>query len=479
MNVRSNVDYTSRDYEGFRNDMIALLKTKIPEYSDFSESDMGIVLIELLAHGLDIVSFYNDKVANEIFPDTATERESVIKHCRRLGYELKNSTPSKFKQVFKIIPQEVDYVIPRGMKITTSADDDILVEFEVTEDLLIPKGCNGLEQDESGNYLYTVEIEQGTSVNSDIIGSSNGTPYQEFMLSYAPVILDSLRVTVASELDIEDWERVDNFIDSDQSSKQYMVEVTENDYVKILFGSGVSGMIPPPFDNGISATYRIGGGSQGNVSLNTITEMPSRPAVILDTFNVEQIQLGKDKETIEEATVNATLSLRTLWRAVCLEDYENLLYQEFATDILQCKAKAEDDRFTISLYVLTNDPKEDLPEDQKQKYLEFLDERKEIGYDLKMYPPSYEEVTLTITAKTTKAYENETIKGVIESFVLNEYDKGIMKFGEELLLSKLTMSLMSLQGIIDVNIEHTGNLKPNATSIVKVTTVTANVTGGV
>lgn len=152
MKYRSNVDYTTRDYEGFRNDMIELLKKKIPEYSDFSESDMGIVLIELLAHGLDVISFYNDKIANEIFPDTATERESIIKHCRRLGYELKNATPSQYYQVFKIVPQESTYVIPRGTRLYTKGDDS--VEFELIEDLKIPPNCTGLEKDGHGNYLY-------------------------------------------------------------------------------------------------------------------------------------------------------------------------------------------------------------------------------------------------------------------------------------------------------------------------------------
>ena len=145
MKVRQNVDYTTRDYEGFRNDMLTLLKQKIPEYSDFSQSDMGVVLIELLAHGLDIISFYNDRIANEIFPDTALDRESIVKHCRRLGYELQNAVPSQFKQVFKITPQTYDYFIPRGMKLITTGEET--VEFELIEDLTIPANCTGVEQD--------------------------------------------------------------------------------------------------------------------------------------------------------------------------------------------------------------------------------------------------------------------------------------------------------------------------------------------
>lgn len=477
MNYRSNVDYTTRDYEGFRNDLLELLKKKIPEYSDFSQSDMGVVLIELLAHGLDVLSYYNDRVANEVFPDTAVERESIIKHCRRLGYELKNSTPSRFYQVFKIHPQPHDYVIPRGLKLKTSGEE--LVEFELIEDLIIPKGCNGLEKDEKGNYLYKALVEHGSSVYADIIGTSNGTPYQNFTLSYYPIIIDSLQVFVRSEYDIEEWERVNNFIDSDISSKQYMIEVTENDYVKVLFGSGYSGMIPPIYDNGLSANYRVGGGIVGNVSLNSITEITSKPAVIIETMNVEQVQVGTDKETIEEAKFHAPLSLRTLWRAVTLVDYENLLIQEFPHDVKQVKAVAEEDRYTISLYVLTTSVKEDLPKDLKEKFLTFLDERKEIGYNLQMKAPTYEDITLNVNVTTTRAYQNSDVKDSVASYLAQKFEKGNMSFGEPLIKSQITGELMSLMGVHDLDITTQGNINPPNHKIINVNTINVNVVGGV
>lgn len=476
MSKQRNIDYTTRDYEGFRNDMIDLLKQKVPEYSDFSESDMGVVLIELLAHGLDILSYYNDKVANEIFPDTATDRESIIKHCRRLGYTLKNSIPSQYYQVFKIIPQPLDYVIPKGFKVKTSGEENI--EFELVHDLIIPKNCTGLETDEHGNYLYKVLIEHGNTVNSDIVGTSNGTAYQEFLLSNTPIIVDSLKVYVQSEYDIEEWERVDNFVDSDTTSKQYMIEVTENDQVKIMFGSGISGAIPPRYEDGISASYRIGGGDIGNVSLESITEMTSKPAIIIDTMNVEQVQVGKEKETIEEAKIHAPLSLRTLWRAVTLQDYEDLLIQEFPGEILRAKAIAEADRFTISLYVLTDDKTVDLPEANKTKYLEFLDSRKEIGYNLQMFPPTYEVVNLTVDITTNKANTNENIKNLV-SLYFSTYTKDYFNFGEELLVSRMMKELLMLSGVYDVNIVTEGNTKPTSNKIVKLGTVTINVKGGV
>lgn len=476
MNIRQNVDYTTRDYEGFRNDMLTLLKQKIPEYSDFSQSDMGVVLIELLAHGLDIISYYNDRIANEIFPDTALDRESIVKHCRRLGYELQNAVPSQFKQAFKINPQTYDYFIPRGMKLVTAGEETI--EFELIEDLIIPANCTGVEQDREGNYLYTALVEHGNTVTSDIIGTSNGEPYQEFTLSYPNVILDSLTVFVRNEYTIEEWTRVSNFIDSDRTSKTYMVEVLDNGLCKITFGNGTSGMIPPQFENGISANYRTGGGLDGNVSLFNITELPSKPAVILETFNVEQVQLGSDAETVEQARIHAPLSLRTLWRAVTLYDYENLLIQEFPEEILSVKAVAENDRFTISIYILTNSPLGDLPEENKEKYLEFLDERKEIGYNLVIKPPKYSDVTLNVNVKTTKANYNEHIKNVVNAHLSANYDITTYGFGEELIISQVMKDILMLNGVIDVNITADGNIKPSSDTIIRLVSFNVVVSGG-
>ena len=60
------IDYTNRDYEAYKEMLIQNLQEKMPEYTDTRETDAGIVILECLANGLDILSMYNDAVANEI-----------------------------------------------------------------------------------------------------------------------------------------------------------------------------------------------------------------------------------------------------------------------------------------------------------------------------------------------------------------------------------------------------------------------------
>src|SRR5947207_7048277 len=89
------VDYMARDYESLLAAMYNLVPSKLPEWKDFNnEADFGNVLLELFAHMGDILSYYQDRVANESFLSTAQTRSSVIEHLRLIGYQLATAAPA-------------------------------------------------------------------------------------------------------------------------------------------------------------------------------------------------------------------------------------------------------------------------------------------------------------------------------------------------------------------------------------------------
>src|SRR5260370_28445483 len=91
---RPVIDYMARDYESLLRAMRERIPQKLPEWRDYaSEADFGNVLLELFAHVGDILSFYQDRVANESFLGTARTRRSVIEHLRLIGYELGTAAP--------------------------------------------------------------------------------------------------------------------------------------------------------------------------------------------------------------------------------------------------------------------------------------------------------------------------------------------------------------------------------------------------
>lgn len=351
LNPKEGVDYLTLDYEGFRQMMIDRLKVRLPEYTDYSETDMGIVLIELTSHGLDILSYYKDRQALECFLPTARERKNVIMHCKLFGYTLDSATPSKFVQVFetdgsgfRVNSGELFRVKTKEEQGQSSIHFEIIGSLTPSGDFLptfeIPQGKTGLEM-ENGEYVYRAVVVQGLTIPKEAVGYSDGTSSQKFTTSYTPALdytpvapynEDVVHVYVTEGSSTVEWTRVENFLLASSISKCYTYSTNEYGEGIIEFGNGISGAIPPK-NAKIECTYRIGGGLETNVGAFTITELDNKPANIVRTFNPDTaFILGTDMESIEDAKVKAPASLRTLDRAVTVKDYEDIgLVVDFIT----------------------------------------------------------------------------------------------------------------------------------------------------
>src|SRR4026207_1902642 len=82
------IDYLTKDYAGFRQGMLNQIPLLLPRWTDRSEADFGVVLIELMAYVADILSYYQDRVANEAFLASATQRRSVADLLRLIDYQI-------------------------------------------------------------------------------------------------------------------------------------------------------------------------------------------------------------------------------------------------------------------------------------------------------------------------------------------------------------------------------------------------------
>ena len=82
------IDYLAKDYAGFRQTLIDFIPTRLPIWTERSEADIGMMLLELLAAQADWLSYQQDRVANEAFLGTASTRRSIAGHLALLGYQL-------------------------------------------------------------------------------------------------------------------------------------------------------------------------------------------------------------------------------------------------------------------------------------------------------------------------------------------------------------------------------------------------------
>jgi hypothetical protein len=84
------IDYLSKDYASFKQLMLDRLSQTFPQWTERSEADIGITVVELLAYAADQLSYFQDTVSNEAYLGTARHRPSLRRHARLLNY-----TPSE------------------------------------------------------------------------------------------------------------------------------------------------------------------------------------------------------------------------------------------------------------------------------------------------------------------------------------------------------------------------------------------------
>lgn len=82
------IDYLAKDYAGFRQLLLDRLSVVMPEWRERSPADIGVTLVELLAHQADHLSYFQDAVATEAYLGTARRRPSVRRHARLLDYRM-------------------------------------------------------------------------------------------------------------------------------------------------------------------------------------------------------------------------------------------------------------------------------------------------------------------------------------------------------------------------------------------------------
>ena len=452
--MTKGIDYTSKDYLAFKQLLIQKLVEKMPEYTDTSETDAGIVILEAFANGLDILSLYQDTIANDVILMTTQDRKLAVILAKTIGYTPYNQTSCIQKQVFVLegVLYE-DYLIPRGTVVKTVEKDGVAsIYYQTTEDHVIPAGNLGNEQSDN-EYLYTVPVRQGISVKDDIIGTSSGAPLQTFTLNYPKALLDSIEIYVDEGYGPALWTQVDSFIDADENSQVYVASLDDFDVCTIEFGNGLKGKIPVSYANGISANYLVGGGEAGNVAPNKIVEIDTQIVYVASTFNVEIITRGHDKESLESIKENAPGVARTRHRLVTLEDYKDLIRAYFYPFIQIKAVNDEDDKKFVHIYYMLRS-NYTLTQDLQDEIAEFISARAMIGtsYDLIAYTP--EVVNIVAVLYVDDHYDVTEVKTQVESYLTSvTFAYGNLQFDDSIIKSDVESEVRdTFDGVISFRI---------------------------
>ena len=101
-----DVKYLSKDYNGFKNQLIEFTQTYFPDnFNDFSEGNPGMMFLEMAAYVGDVLSFYTDTQLRESFLNLAQDRKNLYNLAYSMGYKPKiTSAASVNLDISQLVP---------------------------------------------------------------------------------------------------------------------------------------------------------------------------------------------------------------------------------------------------------------------------------------------------------------------------------------------------------------------------------------
>lgn len=344
----ASIDYTSKDYTGFVQSMLAYAATIMPAWNTSSPGDMGVAIVELLAYCLDIQSYYGDRISQEAYLPTATQRLSLLNIAQLLGYVPSNGAPAAGTVTFETESASPDVVIPAGTQVSTSTlieSVDAPVIYQ-TDSTVTCDGAGG---------TVTVAVTQGITSTQVQIGTSDGTPGQTFQIPQPGVIDGSTQLLVETVTGFQQWQQVPYLVDTGAEDMVFAVAVDQNGLTTITLGDGLNGLIPA-VGLTIWATYTIGVGAAGNQAAGIVgtivTSLAGLSIPLLGdgiTYNSSAMGGGSDPETNDQIRANAPAAFRAQRRAIGLQDYADLA--RGIPGVLLASATANHDT-SVTLYIL-------------------------------------------------------------------------------------------------------------------------------
>ncbi|CAM2070205.1 putative baseplate assembly protein [Sulfidibacter corallicola] len=441
--TKARLDYSRRDYESIRRDLIAKIPLLTDQWTDHNPSDLGMVLLELFAAVGDLLAHHQDTIAAETYLATAQERQNLINLCALIGYRLDRPVPAATVIQFEVdAPLTEDLAIPRGTACVAAVPD----ENGTIEEIPFVTSENATLV--TGERVVQVAAVQGRLFEESF--AATGAAWQQFELHAHDLAQGHFHLWV----DDDPWSEVAHFQDAIHSSRQFVLTTDGDDLTRVRFGDGIRGAIPQAGQT-VKVTYLRTLGTRGNLGprlINRTTEtfyaggLPIR----LRVTNLIPATGGANRESIDHARLQAPAELEALWRGVTKDNYQALVEgfpgvaKAQVIDVNDCASVRY---FQVNLAVAPNGGGH--PSPQLLRDLQgFLDDRKVITQEIRLFDPDYVPIDVhvrcTLTSETSQAESRPNLEHVLA----DHFDFDRVGFGQTISPLDLRANLERVAGVV-------------------------------
>lgn len=505
VNKSTLIDYAGVDFDTIRVNLVKYIQAVYPlDYNNFAESDLGVMLIDLMAYVGTVTSMKADFLANENYLRTAQNRNSVKKLLELIGVRLKGPTSALAKASFVL-----DVALGLNETLDISSDDRVTT-ISSPEDgqqvsYTLYKTQNGVidnsNSDGSLSLTYSdsvagktfnnlVMLEGALIKKTGTFGSDVGVRF--INLDISPVVEGSIEVVVEGNPNTSGrYVEVENlFYVSSTESKVFQV-ISDDDYkATIVFGDNTTSKSPSPGDQ-FTVFYRAGGGTRGNIAKSFIN-VPLQGLVGGTTTrsgtleNTSQATGGANAETIEHAKRYAPLAFRRQDRLVTILDYQSFTnsfissYGSVGKAVVAVR-RAFSSANIIDVYMLEKANDLQLKKANpsfKKELLDAMEPKKMLTDDVVIVDGLIRtlDIVTTIRISRENKEDEEVIKQSVASIVTSYFNVDNRDFGQEFVPQDLAREIFSLPSVIFATIDnYEGTVKVDFNEFIQLNNIVINV----
>jgi hypothetical protein len=259
------------------------------------------------------------------------------------------------------------------------------------------------------------------------------------------------------------WSVRYDLIESQPGDWQFVVEIDDDGYAHLRFGDGTLG-VQPPAGMSLTATYRIGNGSVGNVGAEAISRLvvPSPlSGAVITVRNPLPASGGTDAEPMAEAKLYAPhLFRQEIERAITSDDYETIAERNPKIQLASAALNWTGSWYEADVAV---DPlASETPSPTLIEQIEcYLERYRRMGHDLEVTPAIYVPIDLELEICALPNYERAHVKrallDVFSTRLLPDSTKGFfhpdkLTFGGGIYLSRIIAVAQAVTGVESVTV---------------------------
>jgi len=483
------INFTGSDFLSLREGIISYIKAVYPtEYQNFTESDLGMMLVEIIAYMGSVISLKTDVLANENFLRTAKNRNNVQKLLELVGVRMKGplSATANASLTFPTVPfnlgVETEFSFPAADRNYTvaSPEDNASVNYtlyKVTNGILEDPTSDssivltGAESEGAeGKVWKNLIIQEGAYVTEEGVFTT-GDSVKTITLQESPVIDGSVEVYINSDIGGVGgaYTQVESvFFASGGTDKIFEVSYDDDFAATVIFGDDTLGTAPD-LNSTYLVSYRVGGGTRGNLStgaLSITTDSLGTAGYTVQGIltNTDLATGGSEAESVEHAKRYGPLTFKRQDRVVTLEDFVT-----FANNFSSGKGsigkatasvrKAYSSANIIDLFVLEKATDLQLKKATiayKKELLDSINAKKMLTDEVVVVDGLVRSLDFHVTIVIDKELKNieEAIKASVRDAILNYFKVDNLSFGKPFVLSDITRKLVDVDKVLYIKIDN-------------------------